>query len=60
MLFLMHIVFGQFLAHLYVSTGRAIAVTTASVSVSAAALASTLALLKMVKFLVEVLKACIS
>ena len=40
----------KFLAHLYESTGRAVAVTTASVS------ASTSVLLKMLKFL----KACIS
>ena len=39
-----------FLARLYESTGRAIAVTTASASVS------TLALLKMLKFLVKVFK----
>ena len=41
----------SFLARLYVSTGRAIAVTTASASVSALA-----ALLKMLKFLVKVFK----
>ena len=43
-----------FLARLYVSTGRAIAVTTALAS--ALASASTLALLKMFKFLVKVFK----
>ena len=41
-----------FLVHLYISTGRAIAVTTTSVS----ALASWSALLKMLKFLVKVFK----
>ena len=41
---------GYFLARLYVSTGRAIAVTTASSSMSASAL------LKMLKFLVKVFK----
>ena len=47
-----------FLARLYESTGRAIAVTPGSVSASASALASALAsasaLLKMLKFLVKV------
>ena len=45
-----------FLARLYESTGRAIAVTPASASASALALASALAsaLLKMLKFLVKV------
>ena len=51
-------VFVLFLARLYESTGRAIAVTPASVSASASALASALAsasaLLKMLKFLVKV------
>ena len=42
----------SFLARLYVSTGRAIAVTTASASLSA----SASALLKMLKFLVKVFK----
>ena len=46
----------QFLARLYESTGRAIAVTPASASASAlaSALASASALLKMLKFLVKV------
>ena len=45
-----------FLARLYKSTGRAIAVTPASASASAlaSALASASALLKMLKFLVKV------
>ena len=49
---------GIILARLYVSTGRAIAVTTASASLSASALASASAsaLLKMLKFLVKVFK----
>ena len=48
----------SFLARLYESTGRAIAVTTASASASALAStsASSSALLKMLKFLVEVFK----
>ena len=50
--------FEYFLARLYESTGRAIAVTPASASASASALASALAsasaLLKMLKFLVKV------
>ena len=46
-------IFEVFLARLYESTGRAIAVTPASVSASA--LASSSALLKMLKFLVEFL-----
>ena len=49
-----------FLTRLYESTGRAIAVTTASASASASALASALAsasaLLEMLKFLVKVFK----
>ena len=53
-----------FLAPLYISTGRAIAVTTASASASASVSASALAsvsasesaLLKMLKFLVKVFK----
>ena len=46
----------SFLARLYESTGRAIAVTPASASASAlaSALASASALLKMLKFLVKV------
>ena len=44
----------QFLARLYESTGRAIAVTPASASALASALASASALLKMLKFLVKV------
>ena len=44
----------RFLARLYESTGRAIAVTPASASASALALASASALLKMLKFLVKV------
>ena len=44
----------DFLARLYESTGRAIAVTPASASASALALASASALLKMLKFLVKV------
>ena len=43
-----------FLARLYESTGRAIAVTPASASALALALASASALLKMLKFLVKV------
>ena len=43
-----------FLARLYESTGRAIAVTPASASALASALASASALLKMLKFLVKV------
>ena len=43
-----------FLARLYESTGRAIAVTPASASALALASASASALLKMLKFLVEV------
>ena len=48
--------FSTFLARLYESTGRAIAITPASASASALALASALAsaLLKMLKFLVKV------
>ena len=42
----------QFLARLYESTGRAIAVTPASASALASALVSASALLKMLKFLV--------
>ena len=45
---------GLFLARLYESTGRAIAVTPASASALASALASASALLKMLKFLVKV------
>ena len=44
----------SFLARLYESTGRAIAVTPASASALASALASASALLKMLKFLVKV------
>ena len=44
------------LARLYVSTGRAIAVTTASASALASASTSASALLKMLKFLVKVFK----
>ena len=44
-------VVNTFLARLYVSTGRAIAVTTASLSASALASTSASALLKMLKFL---------
>ena len=44
----------SFLARLYESTGRAIAVTPASVSALSLALASASALLKMLKFLVKV------
>ena len=44
----------RFLARLYESTGRAIAVTPASASALALALASASALLKMLKFLVKV------
>ena len=44
----------RFLARLYESTGRAIAVTPASASALASALASASALLKMLKFLVKV------
>ena len=47
-------IFPLFLARLYESTGRAIAVTPASASASALALASASALLKMLKFLVKV------
>ena len=49
-------IFYSFLARLYESTGRAIAVTPASASASAlaSALASASALLKMLKFLVKV------
>ena len=43
-----------FLARLYESTGRAIAVTPASALASASALVSASALLKMLKFLVKV------
>ena len=43
-----------FLARLYESTGRAIAVTPATASALALALASASALLKMLKFLVKV------
>ena len=46
--------FVWFLARLYESTGRAIAVTPASASASALASASASALLKMLKFLVKV------
>ena len=48
----------MFLARLYQSTGRAIAVTPASAS--ALALASASALLKMLKFLVKVFMSLIS
>ena len=51
-----HAIFHSFLARLYESTGRAIAVTPASASALASALALALAsaLLKMLKFLVKV------
>ena len=45
-----------FLARLYVSTGRAIAVTTVLALASVSALASASTLLKMLKFLVKVFK----
>ena len=51
----MKLLFLSFLACLYESTGRAIAVTTASASVSTSASALA-ALLKMLKFLVKVFK----